>query len=89
MCISIDKKPSTTVATQAPTSKCPVCGILNSGKPSCCAPGGAWFNKCGDPGDSKYDYTRFDGIVACKGKFPHKSPSIVPKLNDFVNSFSL
>lgn len=32
---------------------------------SCCARGGAWFKKCGDPGDPDYDHTWFEGIQAC------------------------
>ena len=44
------------------------CGaIKKSGKRSCCAGDGAWYNNCGDPGDSKFDYTWFEGIQACKG----------------------
>ena len=45
---------------------CPKCGkFKNSGTRSCCAPGGAWVNKCGEDGTSK-DHTWFDGMEACK-----------------------
>ena len=48
--------------------RCPTCGtIKKSGKLSCCARGGAWFKKCGDPGDN-FEYTWFEGMEACKGK---------------------
>ena len=49
---------------------CPKCGIVKKSKqPSCCAPGGAWFKNCGDPGDSKFDHTWLEGMEACKSKF--------------------
>ena len=46
---------------------CPKCGTNKSGKLSCCARGGAWFQKCGDPGDSKFGHTWNEGIKACRG----------------------
>merc|ERR1712032_118749 len=59
-----------TAATPAVSSMCTKCGTtMKSGKASCCAPGGAWFKKCGDPGDSNFDHTWFEGIQACKSKF--------------------
>ena len=57
--------------TPIPTGSgtCPKCGtVKKSGKRSCCAPGGAWVNKCGNDGDSKFDHTWIEGIVACKSK---------------------
>ena len=46
---------------------CSKCGTMKkSGKPSCCARGGAWFKNCGDAGDPKFDYTWTEGIHACK-----------------------
>ena len=62
------ENPSTsTTATTDSSSTCSKCGTFaKSGKPSCCARGGAWFNKCGDPGDSNFDHTWFEGIQACK-----------------------
>ena len=64
---------TTTTSASAVSSKissklCLKCGsIKKSGKLSCCARGGAWFKKCGDAGDSKFDHTWFDGIQACTG----------------------
>ena len=37
-----------------------------SGKYSCCARGGAWFNNCGDEGDAKYNHTWVEGNQACR-----------------------
>ena len=56
-----------TTASTATTIKCAQCGVSkHSGKVSCCAKGGAWFQKCGDPGDSNFDHTWSEGIRACK-----------------------
>ena len=57
--------PSTTAI--APTRLvCPKCGTFKkNGKVSCCAPGGAWFKKCGTT--QKSEHTWGDGIDACKG----------------------
>ena len=47
---------------------CPKCGTIeNSGRLSCCVRGGAWFDDCGDPGDSKFGHTWLEGMRACKG----------------------
>ena len=47
---------------------CLKCGTTEtSGKRSCCARGGAWFKKCGDVGDTKFDHTWIEGILACGG----------------------
>ena len=49
---------------------CPKCGTTKkSGKLSCCARGGAWFKKCGDGGDTKFEHTWTEGIQACKSKW--------------------
>ena len=57
---------STTVAS---STKCPKCGLSKkSGKRSCCSRGGAWFNKCGDAGDSRFEHTWVEGIQACQSK---------------------
>merc|ERR1719460_3223804 len=64
---------STTISakTASPVAGCPKCGKLKkSGKPNCCAPGGAWFNKCGSTGDAKFDHTWAEGNDACKKKSP-------------------
>ena len=46
---------------------CTKCGtIKNSDKHSCCAWGGAWFNKCRNPGDSNFVQTWTEGIQSCK-----------------------
>ena len=51
-------------------SACSKCGTtVESGERSCCAHGGAWFKKCGDIGDTKYNYTWAEGIQACKRRF--------------------
>ena len=63
-------KSSTTPTSTIPSSTCLKCGTFDkSGQLSCCARGGTWFNKCGDPGDSKFDHTWFEGTQACKSKF--------------------
>ena len=55
--------------TVKPSTTCPKCGkIKKSKKLSCCARGGAWYNNCGDEGDSKFDHTWTEGEQACKGK---------------------
>ena len=55
--------PSTSTGTA-----CPKCGTTRKGKVSCCAKGGTWFNKCGDPGDTNFEHEWDDGIDACKGE---------------------
>ena len=64
--------PGQTAATRGPVKPlpaCPTCGtIKQTGKLSCCAGGGAWVGKCGDPGDSSFDHTWGEGTEACKGK---------------------
>ena len=53
------------------SSTCAKCGISKrSDTATCCAPGGSWFKKCGDPGDSNYEHTWLQGIRACQqGEF--------------------
>ena len=61
-CIST---PAVTVTRITPV--CPKCAaIKKSGKLSCCAPGGAWFNNCGFSSNSKTEHTWFEGVQACK-----------------------
>ena len=51
---------------------CPNCGDATThGERSCCARGGAWFKKCGDGGDAKFEHTWTEGIQACTSKFCH------------------
>ena len=59
---AIDMMTSTMVS-----SACPMCGtIKKSGKRSCCARGGAWFNNCGDASDTKFDHTWIEGVRVCQ-----------------------
>ena len=46
--------------------ECSKCTASKAGKQSCCSPGGAWFKKCGDAGDVRFDHTWTEGIQACK-----------------------
>ena len=55
--------------TAKPSATCPKWTIIKKSKKlSCCARGGAWFNQCGEEGDSKFDHTWLEGEQACKGK---------------------
>ena len=49
--------------------RCPNCGTNKSGKLTCCARGGSWFRKCGNPGDPNFEYTWNDGYSSCKSEF--------------------
>ena len=54
----------------AETLACPKCGIFGkSGRVSCCAPGGSWFQRCGGAGNKNADHKWFRGVEACKRKF--------------------
>ena len=45
---------------------CLTCGTFpKTGKVSCCALGGSWFQRCGAAGDSSLGHTWADGIRAC------------------------
>ena len=62
---------TTTSATTTPTIKktCPVCSTFKkSDQFSCCAPGGAWFSKCGGTLRGVSEHTWMEGVDACKGK---------------------
>ena len=48
------------------TAMCPKCGVDKDGALSCCFRNGAWFKKCGNPGDSKFEHTWLEGNQACK-----------------------
>ena len=66
---ALSTAPKIAATTTADTDRnvCRKCGITNkSGKLSCCARGGAWFKKCGDAGDSNFDHTWLEGVLACK-----------------------
>ena len=66
--VRISTEPTTpSVSSMRSSNGCPKCAtIKKSGKLSCCARGGAWFQKCGDAGDSNFDHTWVEGIQACK-----------------------
>ena len=65
---STTTRPLVLSESSAGFAACPKCGTTKkSGKRSCCAPGGAWFKKCGDAGDTQFDHTWAEGIQACKG----------------------
>ena len=50
---------------------CPKCGILRTNKRSCCGSGGAWFKKCGNEGDPKYEHTWAEGVAKCEIVFDY------------------
>jgi surface protein len=56
---------STSVITPGPIT-CSKCVTNKAGKRTCCARGGSWFQKCGGPGDSKFDHTWAKGMEVCK-----------------------
>ena len=64
---TIAKQPTTVKITTARTpSICPKCGTTRrTGQRSCCASDGAWFNNCGDAGDSNFDHTWLEGAESC------------------------
>ena len=67
--LATDPPPLTVPANPSTGKACPECGVnKKSGKRSCCIRGGAWFNKCGDPGDKNFEHTWFEGIEACEGE---------------------
>ena len=56
----------TLAITSSNGMRCSKCRTFEkSGKPSCCAPGGAWFKNCGGAGA---DHRWFEGVEACKRK---------------------
>ena len=53
-------------AATAQAGGCSQCAVFTqSGKSSCCAPGGAWHNACGNAGDVGVRHTWLDGLRAC------------------------
>ena len=47
---------------------CTKCGIFKmSGRVSCCAPGGAWYKKCGGEGNTNVGHSWLEGVEACEG----------------------
>merc|ERR1712025_328882 len=58
---------STTPAVAAANKVCSKCGkFTKSGRVSCCAPGGAWYQKCGGTANNKFEYSWIEGVEACK-----------------------
>ena len=63
--VSLHTPPPRIETTLGPA--CPNCGtIKKSGKLSCCAPGGTWFETCGKVVDSNFGHTWSEGIEACE-----------------------
>lgn len=61
--------PATVDSAITPGNKmtCPKCGTFGkSGRTSCCAPGGAWFKKCGGAGNKKVEHKWSEGVEACR-----------------------
>ena len=75
--------PTDSLATNpalATRKTCPKCGTLKkTTRLSCCARGGAWFERCGDTSDIKFDHTWVEGIQACKGVAPVQSLVLLEK----------
>merc|ERR1711934_1028238 len=60
--------------TFKPTKMCLKCGInKKTGEPSCCAPGGSWVRKCGNPNDRNFAYTWQEGLDSCKHNAHHQA----------------
>ena len=56
-------------STSGTTMGCPKCGTFEkSGRASCCAPGGAWYKKCGASGSTNVEHRWFEGVEACERK---------------------
>ena len=65
----ITSKSITTPGIVSAIITCPNCGIFKkSGRLSCCAPGGAWYNNCGGAGDKDAGHSWLEGVEACKRK---------------------
>ena len=48
------------------TPGCETCGTFKrTGKVSCCARGGSWFEKCGNVEDPQFNHTWMDGVRVC------------------------
>ena len=68
------------ISAATSSTVCPNCGTAKkSGKRSCCARGGAWFKKCGDAGDTKFEHTWAEGVQACKNDWPLISVESPPR----------
>merc|ERR1711934_31098 len=61
------RRPGSTSPANA--NGCPKCGKFGkSGRVSCCAPGGAWYKKCGSAKNKNVQYKWSQGTDACKKK---------------------
>ena len=61
------------LVAQTMSTECPTCGAVEkSGKISCCGRGGAWFNTCGNVGNTQVRHTWREGIRACKARAQFK-----------------
>ena len=79
--VTTARKASVTTAVSG--SVCPQCGTNKlSGKASCCAPDGAWFELCGE-GDA-FKHTFAEGLRACKGRL---RPKLYSCLQSLANIF--
>ena len=50
---------------QSSSITCPQCGTFKSFHKSCCGVGGSWHEDCGDPGDTNFGHSWFDGNLVC------------------------
>merc|ERR1712048_580769 len=49
------------------TLTCQKCGTFEkTGRVSCCAPGGAWYKKCGGAGNRNVEHRWFEGVETCE-----------------------
>merc|ERR1712203_897227 len=65
----------------------PKCGTFaKSGRVSCCAPGGAWFKKCGEVGNKNVDHRWFEGTEACEPRTTTTITSVCPKCGTIAKS---
>ena len=68
--IALNTPISASASTPAIASACTKCGTFKkSGRVSCCAPGGAWYNNCGGVGDRTVDHRWLEGVEVCTRKF--------------------
>ena len=67
--ISTPVNATTLAITSSNKMTCPKCSTFEkSGRVSCCAPGGAWYQNCGGDGNGNADHRWFEGVEACKRK---------------------
>ena len=62
--------------TMAMSPQCRKCGSIDkSGKSSCCARAGSWFQNCGSAGNAKLGHTWYEGIRVCRTRSQSKRVS--------------